>query len=80
MFLFPALMCLHAFEALYAASLCNANGFTAPRTARWMLWVFVTGVFALTLIPTPEPKAARVTTTTTTQNGEPEKGPTHNGN
>ena len=36
MFFFVAMFWLHAFEALYAASLCKANGFTASNTAHWM--------------------------------------------
>ena len=53
MFLFVGLILVNAGEALYAASLCRANGFTASNTARWMLSVFVNGAFALSLIPTP---------------------------
>ena len=35
MFLFCGLAWLHAFEALYAASLCRAAGLAAPDAARW---------------------------------------------
>lgn len=74
MFLFVALMWVHAFEALYAACLCKSNGFTTSLTVGWMFRVFVSGAFALVRIPTPAPAME-----STSQNGEPKKCLTHNG-
>ena len=53
MFLFCGLAWLHAFEALYAASLCRAAGLAAPDAARWAASVLLAGAFALARIPTP---------------------------
>ena len=53
MFLFCGLAWLHAFEALYAASLCRAAGLAAPDAARCAAAVLLAGAFALARVPTP---------------------------
>ena len=68
MFIFCGLAWLHAFEALYAASLCRAAGLAAPDTARWAASVLLAGAFALARIRTP------------TVNDEKGKSATSNGN
>ena len=60
MFLFCGLAWLHAFEALYAASLCRAAGLAAPDAARWAAAVLLAGAFALARIPTTLPAPASV--------------------
>ena len=52
MFLFCGLAWLHAFEALYAASLCRAAGLAAPDAARCAAAVLLAGAFALARVPT----------------------------
>ena len=52
MFLFCGLAWLHAFEALYAASLCRAAGLAAPDATRWAAAVLLAGAFALARVPT----------------------------
>ena len=77
MFLFCGLAWLHAFEALYAASLCRAAGLAAPDAARWAAAVLLAGAFALARVPTP---TGPTPAAPAASNDGKEKSATSNGN